>query len=160
VAFSRCVPDCSDQSLDVAVVEIGGRVEEIDGDAAGEAVPVDGGHCGAATGAVLNEAAGEVSAAEERARIPKVSYLTLSEDIVRTLSVAFAKRLAAPVFLRLFREHPLFRTDASAYEEYARGLLLGASYRQFGGQQTCGCAWPARRSRATLYWHRAGGRCW
>jgi hypothetical protein len=100
------------------------------------------------------------SAAEERARIPKVSYLMLSEDIVRTLSVAFAKRLAAPVFLRLFREHPLFRTDASAYEEYARGLLLGASYRQFGGQQTCGCAWPARRSRATLYWHRAGGRCW
>lgn len=38
--------------------------------------------------------------------IPKVSYLMLSEDIVRTLSVAFAKRLAAPVFLRLFREPP------------------------------------------------------
>ena len=31
------------------------------------AVTVDGGHCRAAAGAVLNEAAGEVSAAEERA---------------------------------------------------------------------------------------------
>jgi hypothetical protein len=38
--------------------------------------------------------------------MPKVSYLMLSEDIVRTLSVTFAKELAAPVFLLLFREPP------------------------------------------------------
>jgi hypothetical protein len=38
--------------------------------------------------------------------LPRVSYLMLSEDIVRTLSVAFARRLAAPVFLRLFRDPP------------------------------------------------------
>lgn len=38
--------------------------------------------------------------------LPRVRYLMLSEDIVRTLSVSFAKKLAAPVFLRLFREPP------------------------------------------------------
>jgi hypothetical protein len=38
--------------------------------------------------------------------LPRVSYLMLSEDIVRTLSVSFAKRLAAPEFLRLFRDPP------------------------------------------------------
>lgn len=36
--------------------------------------------------------------------LPKVSYLLLAEDIVRTLSVSFAKKLALPEFLRLFRE--------------------------------------------------------
>jgi hypothetical protein len=88
------VQDRGDQSLDVAVVEAGSSVTEIDGDAAGEAgrqhqdapfasgagnfsglkggdrsVPVDGGHRGgviADAGAGCNEAAGEVTA-EERA---------------------------------------------------------------------------------------------
>jgi hypothetical protein len=125
------VPDCSDQSLDVAVIEVGGRVEEIDGDAVGEAgrqlrsrcSPPEHGSSPTRRAVIApsqSMAAIAVpllvpcsmkrpvksSAAEERARIPKVSYLMLSEDIVRTLSVAFAKRLAAPVFLRLFREPP------------------------------------------------------
>ncbi len=38
--------------------------------------------------------------------IPRVSYLPLVEDIVRTLSVGFAKKDALPVFLRLFRYPP------------------------------------------------------
>lgn len=38
--------------------------------------------------------------------LPRASYLMLADDIVRTLSVGFAKGLAAPVFLRLFREPP------------------------------------------------------
>ncbi|MBO0822838.1 MAG: HEAT repeat domain-containing protein [Actinobacteria bacterium] len=38
--------------------------------------------------------------------LPRVSYLLLAEDIVRTLSVSFAKKLAVPEFLQLFREPP------------------------------------------------------
>ena len=38
--------------------------------------------------------------------LPRISYLLLVEDVVRTLSVGFAKNLVAPVFLRLFREPP------------------------------------------------------
>lgn len=38
--------------------------------------------------------------------LPKTGYLPLAEDIVRTLSVAFAKKQALPVFLALFREPP------------------------------------------------------
>jgi HEAT repeat protein len=38
--------------------------------------------------------------------IPRVSYLPLVEDIVRTLSVGFAKKEALPVFLHLFRHPP------------------------------------------------------
>lgn len=42
--------------------------------------------------------------------LPRVTYLPLAEDIVRTLSVNFAKELAIPEFLRLFR-HPPEVTD-------------------------------------------------
>ncbi|MGH3391006.1 MAG: HEAT repeat domain-containing protein [Actinomadura sp.] len=38
--------------------------------------------------------------------LPRVRYLLLAEDIVRTLSVGFAKKLALPEFLRLFRRPP------------------------------------------------------
>jgi hypothetical protein len=38
--------------------------------------------------------------------LPKVSYLMLADDIVRTLSVTLAKRQALPEFLKLFREPP------------------------------------------------------
>jgi HEAT repeat protein len=38
--------------------------------------------------------------------LPRVSYLMLVEDIVRTLSVPFARKQALPVFLKLFRQPP------------------------------------------------------
>lgn len=38
--------------------------------------------------------------------LPRAGYLLLSEDIVRTLSVSFAKKQALPEFLRLFRRPP------------------------------------------------------
>ena len=38
--------------------------------------------------------------------LPRVSYLLLVEDIVRTLSVPFAKKQALPVFLAMFQEPP------------------------------------------------------
>lgn len=38
--------------------------------------------------------------------LPRVSYLNLAEAIVRTLSVPFARKLARPVFLKLFRDPP------------------------------------------------------
>jgi hypothetical protein len=38
--------------------------------------------------------------------LPRVRYLLLAEDIARTLSVSFAKKLALPEFLRLFRRPP------------------------------------------------------
>src|ERR1700678_715462 len=85
------VADGGDEPLEVAGVEAGGGVAEIDRDAGGDAcrcrqypafparagelagvesgdggVPVDGGHRGAVAGSVLDEAAGEVVAAEER----------------------------------------------------------------------------------------------
>lgn len=38
--------------------------------------------------------------------LPRAHYLLLAEDIVRTLSVGFAKRAALPCFLRFFRQPP------------------------------------------------------
>lgn len=38
--------------------------------------------------------------------LPKVRYLLLAEDIVRTLSVRFARKMALPEFLHLFRQPP------------------------------------------------------
>jgi HEAT repeat protein len=38
--------------------------------------------------------------------LPRATYLPLAEDIVRTLSVAFAKKQALPEFLKLFRHPP------------------------------------------------------
>jgi hypothetical protein len=38
--------------------------------------------------------------------LPRATYLLLAEDIVRTLSVGFAKKLARPDFLGFFREPP------------------------------------------------------
>jgi HEAT repeat protein len=38
--------------------------------------------------------------------LPRTFYLLLAEDIVRTLSVGFAQKQAAPEFLTLFREPP------------------------------------------------------
>lgn len=38
--------------------------------------------------------------------LPRASYLFLAEDIVRTLSVNFARTLALPEFLKLFRQPP------------------------------------------------------
>jgi hypothetical protein len=86
------VQDRGDQSLDVAVIEAGDGVAQVDRDAAGEAgrqledtpfpagagqlagmqgggrgVPVDGGHRGPAAGAVLDEPGGEVVASQEGA---------------------------------------------------------------------------------------------
>jgi HEAT repeat protein len=60
--------------------------------------------------------------------LPKVSYLMLSEDIVRTLSVSFAKKLAAPVFLRLFRDPPVLQDPlrpetSEPAEEYLRWII-------------------------------------
>jgi HEAT repeat protein len=60
--------------------------------------------------------------------IPRVSYLPLVEDIVRTLSVGFAKKEALPVFLRLFRHPPAVedrmrpRTSQPA-EEHIRWVI-------------------------------------
>lgn len=60
--------------------------------------------------------------------LPRVSYLMLSEDIVRTLSVAFARRLAVPVFLRLFRDPPVLQdplrpVTSEPAEEYLRWII-------------------------------------
>lgn len=60
--------------------------------------------------------------------LPRVSYLLLSEDIVRTLSVSFAKRLAAPAFLRFFREppsvqDPLRPASSSPPKEHLRWVI-------------------------------------
>ena len=38
--------------------------------------------------------------------LPQVSYLPLAEDIVRTLSVSFAKKAALSEFLKMFRQPP------------------------------------------------------
>jgi HEAT repeat protein len=38
--------------------------------------------------------------------LPRATYLPLAEDIVRTLSVSFAKKHALPEFLKLFRDPP------------------------------------------------------
>lgn len=52
----------------------------------------------------------------------------LSEDIVRTLSVSFAKKLAALVFLRLFRDPPVLQdplrpVTSEPAEEYLRWII-------------------------------------
>lgn len=39
--------------------------------------------------------------------LPRVTYLPLAEDIVRTLSVPFAKKEALPIFLTMFEEPPV-----------------------------------------------------
>jgi hypothetical protein len=74
--------------------------------------------------------------------LPKVSYLMLSEDIVRTLSVSFAKKLAAPEFLRLFRdpphlEDPLRPATSEPPKEHLRwiignglGIFAGPSFAE------------------------------
>jgi hypothetical protein len=41
--------------------------------------------------------------------LPRVIYLPLAEDIVRTLSVGFAKKQALPEFFKLFRDPPQVR---------------------------------------------------
>jgi hypothetical protein len=55
-------------------------------------------------------------------------YLMLSEDIVRTLSVSFAEKLAAPEFLRLFRsppylEDPLRPATSELPQEHLRWII-------------------------------------
>lgn len=60
--------------------------------------------------------------------LPRASYLFLCEDIARTLSVAFARRLAAPVFLRLFRdppavEDPLRPATSEPAQEHLRWVI-------------------------------------
>jgi hypothetical protein len=72
--------------------------------------------------------------------IPKVSYLMLSEDIVRTLSVAFAKELAAPVFLLLFREPPALQ-DPLRPETSEPPAASALVYRGW----SCGFRRPASR---------------
>jgi hypothetical protein len=60
--------------------------------------------------------------------LPRVSYLMLSEDIVRTLSVGFARKLAVPEFLRLFRDppfvqDPLLPATSGPAEEHLRWVI-------------------------------------
>jgi hypothetical protein len=50
--------------------------------------------------------------------LPRVSYLMLSDDIVRTLSVAFAKKLALPVFLQALQ---LFQVSGFRYPAWCVG---------------------------------------
>jgi HEAT repeat protein len=69
--------------------------------------------------------------------LPKVSYLLLAEDIVRTLSVSFAKKLAAPVFLRLFRQPPFvedpIRPETSEPPEEHLRWVIGNGLSIFAG---------------------------
>lgn len=74
--------------------------------------------------------------------LPRASYLMLSEDIVRTLSVAFARRLAAPVFLRLFRvppvvEDPLRPETSEPAQEHLR-WVIGNGLGIFAGPSLAG----------------------
>jgi hypothetical protein len=60
--------------------------------------------------------------------LTRVRYLLLAEDIVRTLSVGFAKKLALPEFLRLFRqppdvEDPLRPETSEPPEEHLRWVI-------------------------------------
>lgn len=60
--------------------------------------------------------------------LPKVRYLLLAEDIVRTLSVRFAKKIALPEFLRLFREplsveDPIRPATSEPPEEHLRWVI-------------------------------------
>ncbi len=60
--------------------------------------------------------------------IPRARYLFLAEDIVRTLSVGFAKKLALPEFLQFFRqppvvEDPLRPLTSEPAEEHLRWVI-------------------------------------
>jgi hypothetical protein len=63
--------------------------------------------------------------------LPEVRYLSIAHDIVRTLSVPFAKELAFPVLLRMFREppqleDPLRPATSEPASEYLRAVLGSA----------------------------------
>jgi HEAT repeat protein len=69
--------------------------------------------------------------------LPRVSYLMLSEDIVRTLSVGFARKLAAPEFLSLFRDPPFVQDPLRPVtSEPAEDLIELAPERRFGAARS------------------------
>jgi hypothetical protein len=60
--------------------------------------------------------------------LPRISYLPLVEDVIRTLSVPFARKLALPLFLDLFRvppsvEDPMRPATSESAEEHIRWVI-------------------------------------
>ncbi|MFF2845092.1 HEAT repeat domain-containing protein [Streptomyces sp. NPDC058001] len=71
--------------------------------------------------------------------LPRVSYLPLFEDIVRTLSVPFARKEAQPLFLDLFQvppsvEDPMRPATSGPGEEHIR-WVIGNGLGVFSGPE-------------------------
>jgi hypothetical protein len=72
--------------------------------------------------------------------LPEVTYLLLADDIVRTLSVPFAKELAFPLLVRLFQSpphlnDPLRPPTSEPASEHLRGVL-GSALSTFASPST------------------------
>jgi hypothetical protein len=92
--------------------------------------------------------------------LDRTDYFPLMGELVRTLSFAFAKKQARPVFLKLFRDLPELRTAAGhEVTEYDRETCVGRSawaWPNSPSLRSPTSTWISLRTRSTA----SRGRNW